>query len=81
MARDLQAMVGYTFNTSKFLNDPTNQGQVFSTWTPKHMLRAWLSYQLPGDWNRLSVGAGVTALFAAILRRGRGFFLGLGHAV
>jgi iron complex outermembrane receptor protein/outer membrane receptor for ferric coprogen and ferric-rhodotorulic acid len=25
------------------------------------MLRAWLSYQLPGDWNRLSVGAGVVA--------------------
>ncbi|WP_423935724.1 TonB-dependent siderophore receptor [Comamonas sp. 23] len=61
VARDLQAMVGYTFNTSKFLNDPTNQGQVFSTWTPKHMLRAWLSYQLPGDWNRLSVGTGVVA--------------------
>ncbi|WP_429951818.1 TonB-dependent siderophore receptor [Comamonas sediminis] len=61
VARDLQAMVGYTFNTSKFLNDPTNQGQVFSTWTPKHMLRAWLSYQLPGDWHRMSMGAGVVA--------------------
>ncbi|WP_036594021.1 TonB-dependent siderophore receptor [Ottowia thiooxydans] len=58
--RNLQVMVGYTYNTSKFLSDPTNQGEVFSTWTPKHMLRAWLSYRFPGDWSKLTVGAGVT---------------------
>lgn len=58
--KNLQAMVGYTYNTTKYLSDPTNQGEVFSTWTPKHILRAWVSYRLPGDWNQLTVGAGVT---------------------
>ncbi len=56
--RDLQVMAGYTYNTTKFLSDPSNQGKVFSTWTPKHMLRTWASYRLPEDWNRFSVGAG-----------------------
>lgn len=60
VARGLQLMAGYTHNTTKFLSDPVNQGKVFSTWTPKHMLRAWASYQLPGDWSRLNVGGGVT---------------------
>lgn len=56
----LQAMAGYTYNTTEFLRDPANQGQVFSQWTPKHMLRVWTDYRLPGDWHRLSVGGGVT---------------------
>jgi TonB-dependent siderophore receptor len=56
--RDLQVVVGYTYNTTKFLNDPTNQGQVFSTWTPKHMVRAWASYRLPENLNRFTVGGG-----------------------
>lgn len=60
VSRGLQMMVGYTHNTTKFLVDPVNRGKVFSTWTPEHMLRVWASYQLPGDWNRLNVSAGVT---------------------
>ncbi|WP_332746959.1 TonB-dependent siderophore receptor [Hydrogenophaga sp.] len=60
VARGLQMMAGYTHNTTEFVSDPVNQGKVFSTWTPKHMLRAWASYQLPGDWSRLNVGGGVT---------------------
>lgn len=58
VARNLQVMAGYTFNTTKFLSDPTNQGKVFSTWTPKHLLRVQAAYQLPGAWNQLTVGAG-----------------------
>ena len=58
--RDLQLVAGYTFNTTKFLRDPDNQGKVFSTWTPKHMLRVWASYRLPGDWSRLTTSAGFT---------------------
>ncbi len=54
----LQLSAGYTFNTTKFLSDPNNEGKVFSQWTPKHMLRVWSSYQLPGELNRLSIGAG-----------------------
>ncbi|MET1079868.1 MAG: TonB-dependent siderophore receptor [Pseudomonas sp.] len=57
----LQLAAGYTFNTTKFLDDPDNQGKVFSQWTPKHMLRVWSQYQLPGEWDRLSVGLGFNA--------------------
>lgn len=59
--RGLQLMAGYTYNTTRFLSDPVNQGKVFSTWTPRHMLRAWAAYRLPGQWSHLNVGAGFTA--------------------
>jgi len=55
----LQLFAGYTYNTTKYLADPDNEGKIFNTWTPKHMLRLWANYKLPGAWNRLSVGAGV----------------------
>jgi len=57
--RGLELYAGYTYNTTKYLEDPDNKGQVFNTWTPKHMLRLWANYKLPGMMNRLSVGAGV----------------------
>ncbi|MEH6563995.1 MAG: TonB-dependent siderophore receptor [Halopseudomonas sp.] len=58
---ELQLFAGYTYNTTEFLDDPDNEGKTFSQWTPKHMLRMWTDYQLPGDWNRLSVGGGFTS--------------------
>lgn len=57
---NLQLFAGYTYNTTKYLEDPNNKGSVFSTWTPKHMLRLWGNYRFTGDWNRLSTGLGVT---------------------
>ncbi len=57
----LQLFAGYTFNTTKFLEDPDKKGQVFSPWTPKHMLRVWSDYQLPGDLSRVSAGLGFTS--------------------
>ena len=57
--RNLQVMAGYTYNTTEFLSDPEEQGQVFSTITPKHMLRTWVGYRLPGGWNQFTVGGGV----------------------
>ncbi|WGJ89656.1 TonB-dependent siderophore receptor [Achromobacter mucicolens] len=57
--KGLELYAGYAYNTTKFLEDPDNQGKIFSTWTPKHMLRLWANYRLPGSLNRLSVGAGV----------------------
>ncbi|WP_226454576.1 TonB-dependent siderophore receptor [Pseudomonas sp. AF03-9] len=57
----LQLVSSYTYNTTKFLKDDTYEGKVFSTWTPKHLLKVWGDYQLPGDWQKFSVGAGVTA--------------------
>ncbi|TNB84845.1 TonB-dependent siderophore receptor [Pseudomonas sp. Fig-3] len=57
---NLQLFAGYTYNTTKYLEQPGKEGQVFSTWTPKHMLRAWGNYQFTGDWSRLSTGLGFT---------------------
>ena len=56
----LQLFAGYTYNTTKYLEDPDNEGKVFSNWTPKHMLRVWGNYQFSGDWNRVSTGLGFT---------------------
>ena len=58
---NLQLFAGYTYNTTKYLNDPDNEGKIFSWWTPKHMLRVWGNYQLSGDWSRVSTGLGFTA--------------------
>ena len=57
---NLQLFAGYTYNTTKYLEDPTNEGSVYSTWTPKHMLRVWGNYQFTGDWSRVSTGLGFT---------------------
>jgi len=57
--RNLQVLAGYTYNTTEFLSDPEEQGKVFSTITPKHMLRTWVAYRLPGEWNQFTVGGGV----------------------
>ncbi|PLY44008.1 TonB-dependent siderophore receptor [Janthinobacterium sp. ROICE36] len=58
VARGLQLSAGYAYTTTTYLEDPDKQGKVFSTWTPKHMLRVWSSYTLPGAWDKFSVGAG-----------------------
>lgn len=58
---DLQLFAGYTYNTTKFIDDPENEGSIYSQWTPKHMLRMWADYRLPGDWSRVSVGGGFTS--------------------
>ncbi|MBC3349045.1 TonB-dependent siderophore receptor [Pseudomonas sp. SWRI196] len=57
---NLQLFAGYTYNTTKYLEDPKNEGVVYSSWTPKHMLRVWGNYQLTGDWSRVSTGLGFT---------------------
>ncbi|OUM38735.1 TonB-dependent siderophore receptor [Pseudomonas putida] len=56
----LQLFAGYTYNTTKFLDDPDDKGRTFSQWTPKHMLRAWADYTLPLDGQRWSTGLGFT---------------------
>ena len=57
---NLQLFAGYTYNTTKYLEEPGKDGVVFSSWTPKHMLRVWGNYQLTGDWSRVSTGLGFT---------------------
>ena len=60
VAPGLQLSAGYAYTATTYLEDPDNQGEVFSTWTPKHMLRLWSGYTLPGAWSKVSLGAGVT---------------------
>jgi outer-membrane receptor for ferric coprogen and ferric-rhodotorulic acid len=55
---NLQLFAGYTYNTTTYLEEPGKEGKVFSSWTPKHMLRVWGNYQLTGDWSRVSAGLG-----------------------
>jgi len=49
---------GYTFQDMKYRTDATNAGRRFNPEIPQHILRLWSDYRLPGDWNRLSLGAG-----------------------
>lgn len=52
---------GYTYNRNEYLEDDTasNIGKPFNYITPRHMLRLWSDYQLPGSLNSWSMGAGV----------------------
>ncbi|QEI05304.1 TonB-dependent siderophore receptor [Pigmentiphaga aceris] len=52
---------GYTFNHTKYLKDVSSEGQSFNTYTPKHMLRVWSTYQLSGALQDLTLGGGVSA--------------------
>ncbi|MFV0623601.1 TonB-dependent siderophore receptor [Sphingomonas sp. ac-8] len=61
-----QIAAGYTFNATKYLRDRTGNGtptlnerQPLSTFTPKHLLRLWTSYQLPGAASDFTVAGGV----------------------
>jgi outer membrane receptor for ferric coprogen and ferric-rhodotorulic acid len=60
VARGWQVFAGYTFNEFRYLNDTANAGIDFaSTYSPKHMLRLWTDYHLPGALNAWTVGGGV----------------------
>lgn len=57
----LQLSSAYTWNTTRFVDDPELQGKRFATGTPVHLFRLWGDYTLPRDFDRVSVGAGVNA--------------------
>lgn len=52
----LQLLAGYTYNLTH-----SSAGGPVSIETPKHLARVSASYTLPGGWNRLTVGGGVSA--------------------
>ncbi|MFT3718192.1 TonB-dependent siderophore receptor [Pseudorhodoferax sp.] len=61
-----QMAAGYTFNTTRYLHDRTasgapsaNEGRPLSTFTPRHLLRLWSAYRLPGTLQAWTVGGGV----------------------
>jgi outer membrane receptor for ferric coprogen and ferric-rhodotorulic acid len=47
---------GYTFNINHALD-----GGDLSSATPRHLLKLWSSWQLPGDWQRWTIGGSVQA--------------------
>lgn len=61
-----QVAAGYTFNTTRYLRDRTaagapslNENQALSTFTPKHLVRLWTAYRLPGALQGFTLGGGV----------------------
>ena len=70
LARGWNLFAGYTFNRNTYERDINNQGLDFNTYTPKHMLRAWATYQLPGAWSAITIGGGVNAQSASYRKIG-----------
>ena len=60
----LQLLAGYTYTQTRYLDSANSNPQepTFSTtYFPRHLFRAWSDYQLAGELERWSLGAGVTA--------------------
>lgn len=58
---DLNLSLGYTYNTTKYLEDASSEGQPFARFTPKHIVRLWANYTLPWNDRRMDVGLGIQA--------------------
>jgi outer membrane receptor for ferric coprogen and ferric-rhodotorulic acid len=52
---------GYTFNQTKYLEDVNSGGLSFNSFTPKHIMRLWTTYQPQGALRDVTVGAGVNS--------------------
>lgn len=52
---------GYTYAAAKYTKDSNedNVGRLFSTNIPRHIFKAFTSYQLPDDLNRWTIGGGI----------------------
>ena len=57
LAPGWQVFAGYTYNRNKNETEDT----VYSELTPKHILKIWTDYILPGAYARWGIGGGVTA--------------------
>lgn len=54
-----QLVAGYTYNQTKYLQDTSsNTNKAYSTFTPRHMFRAWSTYRF-GQQQAWEVGGGV----------------------
>lgn len=61
LAQGWELGAGYTFAEVKYTKDANqaNVGRLFDTDIPRHMFKAFTTYQLPGDLNRWTVGGGL----------------------
>jgi outer membrane receptor for ferric coprogen and ferric-rhodotorulic acid len=58
LAKRWNLFAGYTFNRTKYLEDVNSGGLAFNSFTPKHMLRLWTTYQFEGGLRDFTVGGG-----------------------
>lgn len=65
VARRWNVFAGYTFNQTKYEKDVAAEGQAFNSYTPRHILRLWSTYQLPGELSAFTLGGGVNAQSAS----------------
>lgn len=79
--RNWNLYAGYTFNRNTYERDINNEGLDFNTYTPKHMLRVWTTYRLPGALNAFTVGGGLDAQTAAYRKIGAVRITAPGRAV
>ena len=64
VAEGLELYAAYTLNLIKYLDEEpatTAANITGTTDTPKHILRTWANFRLPGEFRQLSVGGGVNA--------------------
>ncbi|QTF09958.1 TonB-dependent siderophore receptor [Brenneria izadpanahii] len=62
LAEGWQLSAGYTLTNSKYLEaSDSEKAAQFSPRTPKHMFKLYSSYNLPGELNQWTIGAGLTA--------------------
>ncbi|MDA7418711.1 TonB-dependent siderophore receptor [Xenophilus arseniciresistens] len=54
-----QIAAGYTYNDTQYVKDSANEGRGFSEITPRHLLRVFTHYRLPGELSAFSIGGGV----------------------
>jgi outer membrane receptor for ferric coprogen and ferric-rhodotorulic acid len=64
VARGWQLFAGYTYNSNRYEGDSRglySAGAYFLNMTPKHMMKMWTTWQLPGELSRWTVNGGVLA--------------------
>lgn len=72
---------GYTLNNTKNVRDTaSNTGKAIRTTTPRHLLRLFSSYTLPGELHAWSVGGGVNLQSEITSQSGTAFARQAGYA-
>ncbi|WP_293861859.1 TonB-dependent siderophore receptor [Steroidobacter sp.] len=60
LTRQWNLFAGYTYNENEYKSGYTSgQGTTYMPKTPKHLLKVWTNYELPGSLSQWQVGAGV----------------------
>lgn len=72
---------GYTYTDTYYMDSSTNPDYIgFSAISPKHLLKLWTNYRLPGEFNKLSLGGGTVVSSGISATDGTGTVAQGGHA-